>query len=124
MTRFTLVRDRWYACEFIGDEFQEDRCSYSPIKVLGFEPLNDGSRRLRLEFFHANYPTGVQDKVYTLRTIERGESFMLARSLDHEPPRFLQIYDIDAAWMRRHFQVDRLPETDAGICRWLDLTAC
>jgi hypothetical protein len=23
MTRFTLVRDCWYACEFIGDEFVE-----------------------------------------------------------------------------------------------------
>ena len=76
MTRFTLVHDCWYACEFIGDEFDdahgEDRCSYSPIKVLCCEPLADGTRCMRLEFFHANYPAGVQDKVYTRQTIERG----------------------------------------------------
>jgi hypothetical protein len=120
MTRFTLVRDRWYACEFIGDEFDKDLCSYSPIKVLGLQPMNDGSRRLRLEFFHANYPAGVQGKVYTLQTMERGQRLLLTRSLDHEPARLLQIYDIDAAWVRRHFNFQRPPEADIGLDRWLN----
>lgn len=120
MTRFTLSRDRWYACEFIGDEFEYDRCSYSPIKVLDLEPQSHGSRRLRIEFFHANYPPGVQKKVYMLQTIERAERFMLARSLDHKPARLLQIYDVDAAWVRRHFGFARPPESDIGLDRWLD----
>lgn len=122
--RFTLTCEHWYACEFIGDEFQEDRCSYSPIKVLNCEPQGSGSRRLRLQFFHANYPSGVQEKVYTLETIERGERFMLARSLDHAPSRLLQIYNIDAAWLRRHFNLAASPTSDVALGSWLDNNVC
>lgn len=102
-TRFTLEPRRWYACELIGDEFGEDKCSYSPIKAYGFEPVGDGSRTLILSFYHANYPAGVRDKTYRLQTIERGSTFLLVRSLDHQPARILRIYDIDATWMGRHF---------------------
>ena len=103
--RFTLKTDRWYACELIGDEFADtsDKCSYSPIKVLRITPLHSGSRTFRLHFYHANYPEGVRDNQYTLQTVERGETFILAKSLDHDPPRYLQIYDIDRDWMERHF---------------------
>tara|TARA_R110002111_G_scaffold100976_6_gene156460 strand:- start:19502 stop:19675 length:174 start_codon:yes stop_codon:yes gene_type:complete len=34
------IKERfWYACEFIGDEFDEDCCSYSPMRVDGIKPL-------------------------------------------------------------------------------------
>ena len=101
--RFTLEPRRWYACELIGDEFGEDKCSYSPIKVYQVKALGDGSRTFVLSFYHANYPAGVQDKTYRLQTIERGRTYLLARSLEHEPTRVLQIYDIDAHWLERHF---------------------
>ncbi|MHC1698831.1 MAG: hypothetical protein AB9919_12375 [Geobacteraceae bacterium] len=101
--RFTLENNRWYACEFIGDEFDDDLCSYSPIKVLRIERLKNGRRMLKLDFYHANYPEGVRDKSYTLQTIERGERFLLARSVEHNPVRILQIYDITCEWIIRNF---------------------
>lgn len=116
--RFTLADNRWYACEFIGDEFEDDLCSYSPIKVLRIEPLKNGSRTLKLDFYHANYPEGVREKSYTLQTIERGERFLLAKSIEHEPVRILQIYDINREWIVRHFPGLK-PDT-MGIQGWLD----
>lgn len=111
--RFKLEPDRWYACEIIGDEFDGDKCSYSPVKVLNIKPLVRGNRTLVLEFYHANYPEGVRDKAYTLQTIERGDTFFLARSLDHDPVRILQFYDIDAEWLIRHFPGLRPDRQDA-----------
>lgn len=101
--KFTLETNRWYACEFIGDEFGNDLCSYSPIKIFAIEPLKKGSRGLRLDFYHSNYPEGVRDKSYTLQTIERGERFHLAKSVAHNPVRILLIYDINREWIMRHF---------------------
>jgi len=40
---------------------------------------------------------------YEIETIERGKSFILARSIDHTPVRLIQIYEIDWSWMQRHF---------------------
>lgn len=101
--RFTLQTGKWYACEIIGDEFEEDRCSYSPIRVDAIEPLGKDTRSFRLTFYHANYPEGVRSKQYVLQTLERGEKYTIARSEEHNPTRILQIYDIDSEWLRRHF---------------------
>jgi hypothetical protein len=103
--RFTLEVGKWYACEIIGDEFEEDSCSYTPIRVDAIEPLGKGTRSFRLTFYHANYPEGVRTKQYVLRTLVRGEKYTIARSRDHNPTRILQIYDIDSEWLRRHFPV-------------------
>lgn len=99
---FTLQPDRWYACELIGDEFDQDKCSYSPIKVRSVTALHTGKRTFRLAFYHASYPEGVQNKEYTLRTLERGRSFILAKSMAHDPTRLLLVYEIDGDWLRRH----------------------
>lgn len=104
MNRFTLCPNTWYACELIGDEFSQDKCSYSPIKVYEFHPVGVGDRSFVLEFFHANYPEGVQDKSYRLQTVHRGESLILARATDYEPARFLQLYEITAEWLNEHFK--------------------
>lgn len=114
--RYTLQPKRWYACEFIGDEFAGDRCAYSPIRVNNFETL--GAGQFRLSFYHANYPEGVRDKAYKLVTIERGIRFLLARSAEHKPTRILLIYDIDSEWLRRHFQGLSFEKTDIQL--WLD----
>ena len=117
-SRFQINEGLWYACEFIRDEFSEDCCSYSPIRVAEIKPLKSGSRRFSLNFYHANYPEGVRDKCYTLQTIERGESFILARSIEHDPVRLLQIYEIDGAWMRRHFP-DFYSDPSDDVQQWL-----
>ena len=118
MARFTLERGHWYACEIIGDEFDTDRCSYTPIKVFAVTPSKTGNREFKLDFFHANYPAGVQNKHYRLRTIERGKRYLLARSLDHTPIRFLQIYEITPDWIRAHFP-GMQPDT-SNFSGWLD----
>ena len=115
--RFTLEINRWYACELVGDEFDNDKCSYSPIRVLSLETSGTGKRVFSLGFYHANYPEGVRDKLYTLQTIERGRTYILARSTAHDPTRFLLCYDIDWEWLTRHFKVE--PEKQANIQRWL-----
>jgi hypothetical protein len=116
--KFTLVPGRWYACEIIGDEFGEDKCSYSPVRVEELVPGKGGNRTFELRFHHSNYPEGVQSKQYRLQTIERGASFLLAKCLDHTPPRFLQIYDIDADWIMRHFPGVSPERHD--VQQWLD----
>jgi hypothetical protein len=116
--RFTLKKDEWYACEIIGDEFGEDKCSYSPIRVDELKPLGNENREYILSFYHANYPEGVRNKEYKLRTIERSETLLLARSVDHSPSRILQIYCIDNDWMQRHF---RHIDLDGADCKeWLN----
>lgn len=115
--RFQLERSRWYACEFIGDEFDEDLCSYSPIKILGIEPLKQGNSTIVIKFYHANYPEGVRDKVYKVRIIKRGMRYILGKSLDHETERFLQIYDIDSEWVKRHFPY--LEPSRTNLQSWL-----
>ena len=121
MTRFTIQPGRWYACELIGDEFDEDKCSYSPIKVHSIKPENNGDRTFLLNFYHAKYPEGVRDKTYKLRTIERGRSLILAKSLEHTPPRFLLIYDITGEWMARHFP--GYDPSRTNIQEWLEKNA-
>jgi hypothetical protein len=39
---FTLERNRWYAAEFLGDEFGATLRSYSPIYVREAKPLMTG----------------------------------------------------------------------------------
>ena len=119
--RFALEKRKWYACEFIGDEFEADCCSYSPIRVHHVRPLQTGKRTFELDFYHANYPEGVRNKTYTLETIERGGRFILARSTSHEPTRLLQIYRLDWTWLERHFDVS--PARGTEVETWLDRNA-
>lgn len=120
--RFTLRPKIWYATEFIGDEFEGELLSYSAIRVDQVIALTTGKRRFQLHFFHANYPEGVRDKVLVLETIERGQSFMLARSLEHNPTRLLLIYEMSWEWLRTHLSVVR-PEDDVNVQQWLSRNA-
>ena len=116
--RFTLQPGKWYACEIIGDEFSEDCCSYSPLRIDHIRPLKKGDQTFSLHFYHANYPEGVRDKQYILRTIEHGYKYILAKSVDHNPSRIFQIYDIDPAWVERHFPNMSVDRED--VQAWLD----
>jgi hypothetical protein len=121
LMRFTLETDRWYACEIIGDEFTDDKCSYSTIRVDRIKPLKQGNGTFRLDFYHANYPEGVRNKSYLLRTLYRGDTLLIAQSLEHTPIRLLQIYDIDESWIRRHFPEAKLD--DQNVQDWLTKNA-
>jgi len=119
MPKLTLQKNTWYACEIIGDEFKSetDLCSYSPIKILSLTPLKTGQRIYRLQFYHANYPQGVQIKDYPLQTIERGKQYLLAQSIKSAPIRYVQIYPITAEWLSNHFQL--VPD-QSDLQSWLN----
>ncbi len=109
------VPGRWYAAELLGEEFGSEIRSYSPIRVEEIRPK--GGRRFSLAFYHANYTEGVRDKVYELETLERGATFMLARSREHNPARLMLIYPATRTWLREHFGAT-VPESD-DVQLWL-----
>lgn len=104
MDRFTLEKNRWYAAEIIGNEFGADIKSYSPIRVEDISPK--GARTFKLCFYHASYPEGVRQKDYELQTLERNQHFILAKSVSHEPSRWLLIHNITPNWLNRHFSTE------------------
>lgn len=75
-TRFPLIKGEWYEMAVI------DGCEVmlSPIRV---DEVERGPRgRLRLSFYHADYPDGVRDKVYDLRITDESATGLKAKSLD------------------------------------------
>ena len=119
--RFTLVVGNWYAVE-IHEGSVGENCSYSPILIEGIIPAGSGKRVFSLSFYHAAYPEGVRDKIYTLKTIERTEQHLLSLSMDHEPNRYLLISPISWQWMREHYRND-LNNEAVDIQRWLGQNA-
>ncbi|WP_336365469.1 hypothetical protein [Marinobacter sp. C2H3] len=119
MDRFALKKSRWYAAEIIGEEFGAEIRSYSPIRVDEITPR--GNRRFEVQFYHANYPEGVRNKVYELQTLERSKNFVLARSSPHQPTRWLLIYAITAEWLNKHFGVAKDEVLDVET--WLERNA-
>lgn len=119
MKKLILLPNHWYACEFIHDvPFTRDRW-YSPIRVKGIKTWKDGSGRMDLAFFHANYPEGVQDKVYSLRILVRSTHVLVAACMEPEG-RILVIHKLDWTWMRAHFTITHEVPTDPR--EWLDRT--
>ena len=119
MERFALEKHRWYAAEIIGEEFGAEIRSYSPIRVDGITPK--GGREFELQFYHANYPEGVRDKVYELQTLERNKNFILARSSSHNPVRWFVIYSITLEWLHKHFGV--VAREGLDVKTWLEQNA-
>jgi len=119
--RFTLEPKNWYAVEFIGEEFTDSIRSYSPIKVLNVKSESKGSRVFTLDFYHANYPEGVRNKTYRLKTIERNKEFILASAMGHKPLRILLIYPVSAAWLKEHFSISI--EDNQRVEQWLEMNA-
>ncbi|WP_196800518.1 hypothetical protein [Thioalkalivibrio sp. AKL10] len=104
--RFTLEAGCWYALELMGEEFGPSLRAYSPVKVFGVQLFKDGSRRFDLDFFHANYPAGVQHKRYTIKTIERNRFFLLGGVDSPSVSRFVLLSPISADWLNEHFQIE------------------
>lgn len=114
-----ILQDRcWYAAEIIGEEFGTEIRSYSPIHIHSIQAENLGRRRFTLSFYHANYPEGVRDKVYTLQEIERTRTYLLARSTEHTPTRLMLIYPISGDWLTKHFGT-RAPSDLSDVQIWL-----
>ena len=107
--RFSLEPNKWYAAEIIGEEFEKTIRSYSPIKVRRIVPEGKGGRCFSLGFYHANYPEGVREKRYRLKTIERNKNFILVVSTEHNPRRYLLIHPISVDWLKNNYRVNVEP---------------
>lgn len=116
--RFSLGPDRWYAAEIIGEEFEKTIRSYSPIKVRRIVSEGKGGRFFLLDFYHANYPEGVREKRYHLKTIERNKEFILAVSTEDNPRRYFLIHPINVEWLKNIYHVDFKPGMSAED--WLE----
>lgn len=119
MDRFALQEHDWDAAEIIGEEFGVEIKSYSPIRIEGITPK--GGRKFGLQFYHANYPEGVRDKVYELQMVERNKKFILARSSSHHPIRWFLFYSITLEWLNGHFGMAAGEGLDVET--WLELNA-
>ena len=108
--RFTLEPGRWYAMELIGPEFGEEIRSCSPIRVSRIDALGGGSREFQLDFFHANYPAGVQDKSYRIKTISRDQNYLLGRVAGTD--RLVLIFDLHYRWINSHFNANLSSDED------------
>lgn len=106
--RFTLENNCWYAMELIGPEFGEDVRSYSPIRISRIVARGDGSRQFQMDFFHVNYPEGVQDKSYLVETIDRRQDYLLGRVLDSD--RIVLLFGLSRRWIANQFDADIGPE--------------
>lgn len=115
LSRISLEPMHWYAAEFIAEEFGDDLRSYSPIKIIAVTPK--GGRIFQLDFYHANYSAGVQNKTYKLQMLERNKNFILALSLS-QPIRLILIYKITCDWLNQHFKLQVRSGDDVQI--WLD----
>lgn len=124
MPRFTLNPSRWYAMEWIEPDAGR---SYSPIWLHALRPQGAGDGRLEIEFYHANYPEGVRDKIYPLRVLHRAPGYLLAEQTDGAPTerRLILIEPITAAWLRRHFPELRITSaTESTLAAELDVLTC
>lgn len=79
--------------------FPDGHWHFSPVWVFRVTPLQNGTRTLEVDFFHANYPEGVQGKSYKLRIARRSEGFVLA----NRDELIVIFQKIDWDWLKQHF---------------------
>ena len=111
--QFTLYPRMWYALEYISDTLED--AHRSPIYIFSCSPKKSGKNLLTIEFFHANYPVGVQRKVYDLRVIKRVLDYLIAdrvSAADENLPTVI-LSDISFKWLKSHFP-KWLNDTRAG----------
>jgi hypothetical protein len=121
-SRFTLKERKWYAADFIADDVpgsMEGGYGYSPIFIVKLRKKKTGSSIFGLEFFHANYPQGVNSKAYELQTIHRGKSYILTKTTTHDPVRFMCVHNISEKWARKHFTFDKRKNVDEWLMEYM-----
>ena len=79
---------------------------YSPIYVYDLRALKTGKSIFQLDFFHANYSAGVQEKTYELKTVLRNTYLLIAERIDskieaNSPLTFLS--ELSSDWLKSHF---------------------
>ncbi len=72
MNLFTLHAGTWVGMDRFG--YGRDR---SPIRIQEVTPLKMGAGHIRIDYFHLNYPEGVQDKSVELRVLDRNDQILI-----------------------------------------------
>jgi hypothetical protein len=98
-----LVPNAWYAMEVFGASGAPTNPHLSPIFLKAVEPLKTGRGLLKVEFFHANYPEGVQNKEYVLRVLHRALSHFVAVKMEDEQQPLVVIFPMESDWIKTHF---------------------
>lgn len=110
---FELRASRWYAMEWIYPDPGESR-HVSPVFVRKVEPLKSGKGMLWIEFHHALYPEGVQDKGYLLHVAARSPMCLVAEQLDEvsrqKNGRVLLLLEATREWIARNFPNAEFPD--------------
>jgi hypothetical protein len=75
------------------------------------EPLKTGQGLLEIDFFHANYPEGVQNKEYVLRVIHRASSHIAAVKMEDDQQPLVVVFPMATDWIKTHF-----PHFDSSKC--------
>lgn len=107
--KFSIKIRFWYAMEYLGANASDSTHHFSPIYIQSIHQQNTGASRLDIEFFHANYPQGVQNKLYKVKVLDRTESFIVAKRVDVVED-VLIIHELSWDWMKQHFVDFRLPD--------------
>jgi len=107
LKRFTIERGKWYAMEYLhGDDPDAVFEHFSPIYVFDVVPKKSGRGYLDLDFWHLNYPLGVNRKVYSLRTLHRAVSCLVSTRADQDGPAWARptviIKHMSEGWLQRH----------------------
>jgi hypothetical protein len=109
MSPFVLQPRTWYAMEYV---FPSAQRHYSPIWAREITLLKTGSGMLRLQFFHANYPEGVQDKVYDLQIAHRFDTHLVALHREDGISLATVILEpITKLWFTQHLPNTRLADS-------------
>jgi hypothetical protein len=99
---FQLLPNKWYAVQIFSASGAPTNPHTSPIFLHAIEPLKTGQGLLKIEFFHANYPEGVQSKEYVLRVIHRASTHLAGIKMDDEQS-LMVIFSMEKEWMEIHF---------------------
>ena len=91
--KLTLERGQWYGWTMWPG--YTDQAYHSPIQVIDLRPL--GKRQFQLEFFNLGYAEGVQGMTYTLQTLKREPTYLLAAVPDSD--RAVAIEPLTMAWL-------------------------
>lgn len=110
---FTLNRHRWYAMQVV---LRNGTQHVSPVWIFEVRALKSGKGIMQLHFWHANYPEGVQDKVYDLRVIRREPGYLLAERQDDGSKALVLLSEVTSEWIGTHFR----QAPDGDLQAWLD----
>lgn len=105
--RFTLRSDTWYTMEFHIANGSAYEHWLSAVKVYSIAPKGSGAGIFDLSFYHADYPAGVRDKIYTLRTLLRSEAYIIAERLGEKDRQMSVIlFDLQPEWLKRYYNIE------------------